>query len=300
MLLRSNHSLIHSLKFSTLLLAATAATALCAYAGTDETSNDKQKNVIEKPVQAPKFYVEVGAAGEFDYHATKFISNGSADFGVVGAYSLPAKIESRDFSSTHDVATIDGRFNFGYIVNPFVTVYAGFIYSHADGDNSRRLGLVTDTSGAFGAVGGRYDLYGDVGQYQAYTGVLGTHLTLPRTILDAIHAPQFIKPFFNLEVGGKYVEQQHVRFYSGGVNAVDTTINLYGDSAVFTVRGGFGYELKLARYFSINIDTDYGFDTKPGRGDRTLNGPNNTGFNGINNSGDRFYESVGVSAVFKF
>ena len=300
MLLRSHHSFIHTLKTGTLLLAATAVTALCAHAGTDETTNDKQKNVIVKPVEAPRFYVEVGAAGEFDYHATKFISNGSANFGVVGAYSLPATVQSRDFSSTHDVATIDGRVNFGYIVNPLLTVYGGFIYSHADGDDSRRLGTVTDATGAFGATGGRYDLYGDVGQYQSYAGVLGAHLKLPRTILDFIHAPQFIKPFFNLEVGGKYVQEQHVRFFTTGAAPVNTTINLYDDSAVFTVRGGFGYELKLARNFSINIDSDYGFDTKPGRGDRNLNGPNNTGFSGINNSGDRFYESVGVSAVFKF
>ena len=317
--LRLNHSLIPALKICSLVLAATAATTVCVRAGTDDTSKDLNKNVIEKPATEPRFYVEIGAAGEFDYHATKFISNGTANFGspvfsianpptvpIVAARHentisnpalpyLPASIQSRDFTSAHDVAAVDGRFNFGYIINPLVSVYAGFTYTHDDGEHSRRLGSVQDATGTFGPAGANYDLYGDVGQYQSYAGIGGVKFTLPRTVLDLIHAPKFIRPYFDLSAGAKYIQSQHIRFTSGGgLDAVDTTIKLYDPSVVFTGQGGFGYELKFTRNFSVNIDTDYGYDTKPQRPD------NSTGFSGINRSGDRFYETVGLSAVFKF
>jgi hypothetical protein len=300
---RTPYTRIQTAKTYSLLLAAFVATLSCAQAGPEDTasSKDVNKNVIEKPVTEPKFYVEIGAAGEFDFHATKFISNGNADFGVVGAYALPARIQSRDFTSAHDAAAVDGRVNFGYIVNPLISVYGGFVYTHDDGDHSRRLGTVIDQNGAFGVAGGKYDLYGDLGQYQSYAGITGVKFTLPRTILDFIHAPKFISPYFNASVGAKYIDDQHIRFYSGTVPAVNTTLDLYNGSFVFTTMGGFGYELKLARNFSINIDTDYGYDTAPERGDRVIDGtPNNTGFRGINNNGDRFYETVGMTAVFKF
>ncbi len=302
MLPRLNHSFVHACKTGTLLLAATVATSLCAQAGPVEqmdTSKDVHKNVIEQPATQPRFFIELGAAGEFDYHATKFVSNGSADFGTVGAFSLPAKIESRDFTATHDAGAITGNLNFGYIVNPLITVYGGFAYTHSDGQSDRRLGYVTDVAGAFGAAGGRYDLRGDFGEYESYEGNVGVKVTMPRTLLDLVHAPKFITPYFKASVGGKYLPEQHVRFYTGNIPAVNTSISLYDDSAVFTTEAGFGYELKLARNFSINIDTDYGYDTKPDRGDRTLSN-NGTGFNGINKSGDRLYSTVGLSAVFKF
>ena len=203
--------------------------------------------------------------------------------------------------SAHDVGTVDGTVNFGYIVNPLLSVYGGFTYSHNDGDHSRRLGSVVDANGGFGAAGASYDLYGDIGQYQSYAGFTGVKFTLPRTILDFIHAPKFISPYFKAQVGAKYIDDQRIRFYSGSINAVDTTIDLYNGSFVFTTEGGFGYEFKVTRNFSINLDSDYGYDTAPERGDRQLNGnPNGTGFHGINTNGDRFYETVGLSAKFKF
>ena len=316
MLLRPNHSIAHAIKTGTLLIAATVATSLCAQAGTEDTSKDLHKNVIEQPVTAPRFFVSIGAEGQFDYHATKFISNGSADFGFVvplavvpavavpfgggNLVALPAKIQSRDFTATHDAGAIAGRLNFGYIVNPLLTVYGGFAYTHSSGDDSRRLGYVTDVNGAFGLAGGRYDLSGDFDEYESYSSYAGAKITLPRTILDFIHAPKFITPYFSLQVGAKYLPEQRVRFFTSNIPAVNSSISLYDDSVVFTAQGGFGYEFKLARNFSINLDTQYGFDTKPDRGDRNLNNPNTTGFNGINKSGDRFYSTVGLSAVYKF
>ena len=318
---RLNHSIIPAAKTCTLLLAATVAASLCAQAGIDDTatsSKDVNKNVIEKPPSVPKFYVEIGAAGEFDYHATKFISDGNANFGgngdvfpipgpvvlarpasVLGfpgtlAAPLPAQIQSRDFTSTHDVGAIDGRVNFGYIVNPLITVYAGFVYTHDDGDSSRRLGTVDDVDGVYsGVVGGKYDLYADVGQYQSYSGIAGVKFTLPRTILELIHAPKFISPYFGVSAGGKYLDSQHVRFYSPEVG-VNQSIKLYDPSLVFTTQGGFGYELKIARNFSINVDTNYGYDTKPNHPD------NNVGYSGIDRGGNRLFETVGLSAAFKF
>ena len=299
-MLRQKNSFIRSLTLGAVCCTAALATAASVRAG--ETDRSKEaKNVIEQPVRDPRFFVEIGGAGEFDFHATKFISNGSADFGVVGAYSLPTKIQSRNFTSAHETPAIDARGRVGYIVNPFLSVYTMFSFSHAEGDDSRRLGSITDRNGAFGAVGGRYDLYADVGQYQSYSGSLGGRLTLPRTILDLVHAPKFITPYLNFSAGGKYVESQHVRFFGDGrTPLVNTTIDLYDNSWVFTGEGGLGYELKFARNFSVNIDSNYGYDTKPSRGDRRLNGPNNSGFNGVNNSGDRFYSSFGATAVFKF
>jgi hypothetical protein len=296
---RSHLALLNLLKPASFLIGTILVLQPMARAG-DEDTTKVAKDVIQQPPAAPKFFFEAGAAGEFDYHATKFISDGSADFGTAGGSALPAKIQSRDFTSTHDIAAIDGRLQAGYIVNPFISLYSMFSYSHSSGDDSRRLGSVTDVNGAFGAVGGRYDLYGDIGKYQSYTGSLGARITLPRTILDFIHAPKFIFPYVNFSVGGKYLDKQQVRFYSGGVDAVDTSIDLYKDSWVLTSEGGLGYELRLARNFSINLDSNYGYDSKPERGDRDLSGSSTSSFQGINKGGDRFYSSFGLTAVFKF
>jgi hypothetical protein len=296
--LRSNHRRVHARKTGLFLLAMTLAAGSALRAGPEDAT--KETNVIQQPPAEDKFFVEVGAAGEFDYHATKFISNGSANFGAVGLYGLPAQIQSRDFSSTHDVATVDGRLRLGYIINPILTVYTMFSYSHAGGNDSRALGTVTDPSGAFGPAGGRYGLYGDVGQYQSYSGSLGGRVTLPRTILDFIHAPKFIIPYVNFSAGAKYLDSQHVRFYSEGIDAVDTTIDLYGKSWVFTGEGGLGYELKVARNFSVNVDSNYGYDSKPDNSGRILSGATPIGYSGIDKGGDRFYSSVGLTAAFKF
>ena len=299
--------------------AVVSLLSLTALAGTDDTPKDINKNVIEKPVAPPRFYVEIGAVGEFDYHATKFISDGNAVFNANGlvnphipqvgvsairpaipvilpSATLAGTIQSRDFTSTHDAGAVDGRLNFGYIINPLLTVYGGFIYTHDDGDHSRRLGSVTDTSGFFlgGAAGASYDLYGDVSQYQSFAGIAGVKITLPRTILDLIHAPKFITPYFNVSAGGKYIQGEHLRLYTSTIDTVNTTVRLYDPSLVFTTQGGFGYEFKLARNFSINVDTDYGYDTKPDSASTRLD------LFGVNRGGDRLYETVGLSAVFKF
>lgn len=296
--LRPNQSRIHARKTSLFLFALTLASGCVLRAGEEDVT--KEKSVIEQPQSEARFSMEAGAAGEFDYHATKFISDGSADFGVAGLYGLPAKIQSRDFSSTHDVAAVDGRLRLGYIISPIFTVYTMFSYSHSGGDNSRALGSVTDTDGAFGVAGGRYNLYGDVSQYQAFSGSLGGRVTLPRTILDFIHAPKFITPYVNFSAGGKYLDSQHVRFYSGRIGAVNTTIELYDNSWVLTSEAGLGYELKVSRNFSVNVESNYGYDTKPDRSGSILSGPTPIGYSGINKGGDRFYSSYGLSAKFKF
>lgn len=284
-----------------LLLTVILASVAHGRAGQDESEKPASKNVIDTPVKEARFYFKLGATGEFDeYHVTKFISDGTADFGAVGRFSLPARTQTRDFASAHDVATVGTRFSVGYVVNPTVSLFVGFGYSHNDGDSSRRLGSVTDVDGAFGAVGGRYDLYGDMGQYQSYAGFAGARLTLPRTLLNLLHAPRFISSYFSFSLGAKYLDGQHVRFYSGGVDAVNTTIQLYDSSVVFTSQGGFGYEFRLARNFSVELDTNYGYDTKPERGDTRLNGRNNNPFQGINQGGDRFFQQVSLSAKLRF
>ncbi len=287
-------------KILAVLGAGTMAAVMTASAGSDGTPKDPGASIIQQVPFRPKFFVEAGAAGEFDEQVEKFITNGSADFGPAGIGGLPGKIQSRDFNAAHDAGTVDGRFRLGYIVSQYVSIYTMFSYSHSGGNSSRSLGFVTDVNGRFGPVGNRYDLYGDVGQYQSFSQSLGARISLPRTILDAIHAPKFITPYFNISAGGKYVDKQNVRFYTAGIDAVDTTEELYRDSWVFTVEGGLGYEFKLAQNFSINLDSNYGYDTKPGRGGQTVGGSKPSGSRGINKGGDRFYSTVGLSAVFKF
>ncbi len=284
-----------------MLLVASLGMTLAAQAGepdarTTSAKDSKDKNVIQQaPPADPKFYVELTGAGEFDIHATKFISNGSTFFTGAGGGGLEArKIQSRDFTSTHDPVT-DARLNLGYKVLPYLSLFTGFTYSHANG-HERRVGSVTDFDGTvLGNPGARYDLYASLGDYQAYSGRGGFKLTLPRTILDFIHAPKAITPYFTASAGGKYIESQDIRFYSGTrPTIVDTGYGtLYGNSWVLTTEAEFGYELKLTRNASVVFESGYGYDTKP-------TGGSLPGINGVDRGGDRLYSTVSLGAKIKF
>ena len=265
------HSILRPLQVGSLLVAATLGVSIAAHAGDETTTSSKDgkemnKNVIQQaPPAAPKFYIDLLGAAEFDYHATKFISNGNANFGTEAA-PFDAKIHSRPFEATHD-PVVDARLNVGYQILPYLAVFGGFTYSHANGHEDR-VGYVTNNFGAAGLGPGKYDLYASVGDYQAYAGRGGFKLSLPRTVLDIIHAPKFINPYFTGSVGGKYIESQDVSFYSGTRQRfVDTAYGtLYGNSWVLTAEADFGYELKFSRNFSVIIEDGYGYETKPDSG----------------------------------
>ena len=302
MLLKSalKPSLIRGLRTGSLLLAASVGMTFAAQAGdgdsrTYSSKDAKEKNVIQQPPpKEPKFYVDLTGVGEFDIHATKFISNGNATFTGAGGGPLVARIQSRDFQSTHDPVA-GARLNLGYKVLPYLSLFVGFTYDHSNG-HERRLGSVTDFDGTvINNLGARYDLYASVGDYQAYAGRGGFKLTLPRTILDFIHAPRALTPYFTASAGGKYLESQEVRFYSGTRPTVlDTGYGtLYGNSWVFTTEAEFGYELKLTRNASVILESGYGYDTKPQSGSLP-------GVNGANKGGDRLYSTVSLGARIKF
>ena len=297
------HSILRSVQVGSLLVAATLGLALVAQAGdevaTRSGKDSKDKNVIEQaPPKPPKFYLTLSGAGEFDYHATKFISDGNAVFGgtpyipALAGTAYAAHIHSADFSSTHDPVT-DVRTEVGYQILPYLSVFGGFTYSHANG-HERRVGFVTDDGSAFGAPG-RYDLYAALGHYQAYSGRGGIKLNTPRTLIDLLHLPKALSTYATLSIGGKYLESQQVSFYSGTQpRFVDTAYGtLYGNSWVLTVEGGFGYELKLTRNFSVIVESTYGYDTAPDRGHLE-------GVTGTNAGGDRFYESVSLGGKVRF
>ena len=218
---------IRSLKTGSLLLATLAAATLPVLAGDAYTDNSKDKKaVIEKPPTEPRFWMDLTGSGEFDIHATKFVSNGTANFNPSPNFGpniavrpvgpLPALIESRDYQSTHDVGTINGRLELGYKVLPYLSVFTGFTYNHAGGNSERPLGYVTDTAGGYGVAGAKYDLFAGVGQYQAFSGIAGIKINTPRTLLDLLHIPKAIVPYAILSAGRrKYVDDQYIRFYNG-------------------------------------------------------------------------------------
>ena len=293
------HSILRPIQVGSLLVAATLGASIAAQAGDETTTTTKDgkemnKNVIQQaPPAAPKFYIDLLGAAEFDYHATKFLNDGTANFGTAAA-PFDAKIHSRDFSSTHD-PVVDARANIGYQVLPYLAVFGGFTYSHANG-HENRVGYVTDDFGAAGLAPGKYDLYASVGDYQAYAGRAGFKLSLPRTVLDLIHAPKFISPYFSATAGGKYIESQSVSFYSGTRERfVDTAEGtLYDNSWVLTAEGDFGYELKFTRNFSVIIEDGYGYETKPSHGAIGSN------VGDINRDGDRFFSSISLGGRVKF
>ena len=292
----STHSILRSLKPCSLVVAALLGTGLCAQAGTETaTSKDtKDKNVIQQPPAEPKFWVDLAAGGEFDIHATKFLSDSGATFGTA-AVPLPAKIQSRDFQSTHDAGVINGRLEAGYKVLPYMSVFAGFTYSHSGGQSDRRVGRVSDPTGAaFGTPGGVYNLYADVGRYEAYSGIAGIKLNTPRTILDLLHIPKFISPYFSLSGGGKYLESQDISFYAKNGALLNTpTQNVYDDGFVFTGEAQLGYIAKITRNFDITLESGYGYDTKPSHSGIA-------DVNHANRDGDRFYSTVSLGAKLKF
>lgn len=267
-----------------------ALSALCltvaAHAGEDPSKSSKE--VIEKPVTEPRFFVSLGGGGEFDIHATKFISNGGGDLGGLG---LPAKVQSRDFTSVHD-PVINGELKVGYKVTPLFAVYAGFTYSHADGD-SHGAGGISDPAGLFGPAGGRYELDLKVSEYQAYTGRAGFTLTIPRIVLNLIHAPASITSFISASAGGKYVEESHARVTAG--NFLNQDIGLYDDSWVFTANATLGYNWQVSRNFSVIFESGYGYDTKPERSGNRLNG-----ISGVNDGGSRLYSTVSLGGKVTF
>lgn len=281
-------------KLHSLLAVSTLCLTVAAHAGQDYTksSKDVSKDVIEKPVYTPRYYLSLSAGGEFDIHATKFISNGGGDVGIPGVISLPIKVQSRDFTAVHDPGVINGNLEAGYKVNDAFTVFAGFTYSHADGQ-SHGAGRVTDPSGFFGPAGGNYELNLSVNQYQAYTGRAGFKLTMPRYLLDLIHAPRSITPYLSASAGGKYVEESHARATAG--NFINTDVALYDDSWVFTSQVTLGYEWAFTPHASLVLESGYGYDTKPERAGQRL-----AGFNGGNDGGDRLYSTVSLGGKVRF
>ena len=293
-------SLIHSFRTGSLLLVASLGMTLAAQAGemdarTSSAKDTKDKNVIQQPApREPKFYVDLLGAAEFDIHATKFLSNGNTTFTGAGGGPINARIHSVPFETLHD-PVVDARLDLGYKVLPYLSLFVGFTYSHGNG-NDHRVGSVVDGDGAvLGGLGNHYDLYASVSDYQAYAGRGGFKLTLPRTVLDIIHAPKAITPYFTVSAGGKYVESQDINFTSGTrPTIVDPGFNtLFGNSWVFTGEAAFGYELKLTRNFSVILENGYGYDTKLQRGDLPT-------INGLNRDGDRFYSSASLGAKLKF
>lgn len=276
-------------KLTSLFALSTLCLTVAAHAGEDPSKSSKE--VIEKPMADPRFFVSLEAGGEFDIHATKFVSNGGGDLGVAGAFSLPTKVQSRDFNAVHD-PVINGSLKAGYKVTPLFSVYAGFTYSHADGD-SHGAGSISDPGGFFGPAGGVYELNLKVNQYQAYTGRAGFTLTIPRYVLNLIHAPASITSFVSASAGGKYVEESHARLTAG--NFLDQEVGLYDDSWVFTANATLGYNWQVSRCFSVIFESGYGYDTKPERSGSRL-----SGVSGVNDGGDRLYSTVSLGGKVTF
>lgn len=275
-------------KLPFLLALSTLCLTAVSHAGEDPSKSSKE--VIEKPLADPRFFVSLEAGGEFDIHATKFISNGGGNFGA-GGLTLPAKVQSRDFTTMHD-PVLNGRLKAGYKVTPAFEVFAGFVYSHADGD-SHGAGRVSDPAGVFGPNGGVYELDFKVSEYEAYTGQAGFNLTIPRYVLDLIHAPKSITPFLSATAGGKYVQEQHARVKAG--NFVNQDLGLYDDSWVFTANVTLGYNLQLSRSFSVVFESGYGYDSRPERSDDRLGG-----VVGVNDGGSRLYSTVSLGGKVSF
>ncbi len=292
---------IRSLKTGSLLLAALAAAALPAFAGDTVSTDSKDKNpVIEKPSTEPRFYMSLMGGGEFDNGVADFLSNGNAAFTVPVAGARPLAgapligyFQAREFQETHDVAVANGRLELGYKILPYLSVFAGGTYSHAGGNDRANVGTVSDPFGAFGTPGQRYNLFAGVGQYQAFAGMAGFKITTPRTILDLLHIPKAVKPYATFSAGGKYVDDQYIRFYTDNEAIVDSArFKLYDESWVFTAEAQLGYDLQLTRNVSVILENGYGYDTAPDHG--------NLPAAGIDRSGSRFYSTVSLGAKISF
>ncbi len=289
-------------KLSSLLVLSTLCLAAAAHAGDDysaRSSKDSKdsKAVIQKPEPETRFFLSLSAGGNFDeYHVTRFLTNGGGNVIVPtftgAAYALPVKVQVRDFNSLHDPASITGNLDAGYRLNDVVSVFVGFTYDHADG-GKHSAGRVTDSAGAFGAVGGVYRLEADVNDYEAYAGRLGVKVQTPRTLLDLVHIPRAIKPYFVASVGGKYLEEQHADFTAGPF--LNQRAGLYDSGWVLTSQAALGYQIDVARNVNVFFESGYGYDSKPDRPGAALNG-----VTGVNEGGDRFYETVKLGASIKF
>ena len=303
MLYPSTASILRVLKPGTLVLAALLGTSLCAQAGTEmtDTKESKDKNVIQQPPPAePKFYFDLSAGGDFDIHSTKFLNDSGATFisqvPGSGGIAIPGRIQTRDFTTTHDVATINGRAELGYKVLPYLSVFIGGEYSHSDGQSTRRVGRVYDTTGVYAGNGvpAEYNLYGSFGQYQSYSGIGGFKVNTPRTILDFLHIPKFVSPYFTVSGGGKYLDAQTADFFAKDGNLVSTgKETLFQSGWVGTVDAELGYNLKLTRNFDVTIESGYGYDSKPEHEAQPFIGH-------ANRDGDRLYSTVYLGGKFLF
>lgn len=267
----------------------------------EEHSKDS-KATIRPPAPAfPRFYVSLAGGAEFDEHATKFISNGEGSLGLVrlgGGDTLPVKITSKDFHNTHEV-TASARAEAGYRFTDWFSLFAGFTYDHAQGDNAVRFGQVRDPAGLVGDPAAVRNLYANIGKYEAYAGRGGFTLALPRTVLDLVHAPRAIKPYLSYSAGGKYVEATRAQFFSPGL--LDTgSLRLYDEGWVFTTDVQLGYEVALARNATVFFQSGYGYDTKLERNESGPRSPAAAGLTGVNRGGDRFYSTVSLGAKLRF
>ena len=299
----------HPVRTLLALTAGLALPAVAAQAGSDLTADTSKspKEVLQRPVRAPRFYLSLGGGAEFDEHATKWLSNGggflasrpTVDLGFgPQSVALPVKITSKDFHNTHEVPAI-ARAEAGYQITDWLSVFGGFTYEHAHGDKAVRFGQVRDPGGFFGDPTAVRDLYANIGDYEAYTDRAGFNLALPRTILDLIHAPKAIKPFVSYSAGGKFVEPSRAQFFSPGL--LDTgNLKLYDASWVFTNDLQFGYEVDFTRNLGVFFQSGYGYDTKLERNDNGGRSPQAAGLNGTNKGSDRFYSTVNLAAKVRF
>ena len=241
------------------------------------------------------------AGGEFDTRATSYISDGKGllaphpGFSYAGVRIPNANIQARDFSETHDAAVVNGRLELGYKLKPYLSLFVGFTYSHAGGDNRANVGYVRVVNPLIiPNLVNNYALYAGVGQYQAFAGRAGIKLTTPRTLLNLLRIPQAIKPYASLSAGGKYVDAQYIRFFTEDESLVGTPrYKLYDSSWVFSVEGSLGYDLQLTRHLDMILESGYGYDTKP-------DGGNLPSISGVDNKGSRVYSTVSLGAKFKF
>ena len=278
-----------------LAFAILVGTSLYVHAGPIQTDSKdyKNKNVIQQPVEDPKWWVDAGAGGEFDESSDRFLKE--SDFSVgTAANPLTGNLRGKSFSTTHDPVT-NARLEVGYKVLPYLSVFAGFTYSFAYGEGEVPVGSVKDPTGFYGGIpGGKYNVYGNFHQYKAYTGMAGIKLNMPRTILDLIHAPKCISPYFSLSAGGKNIDDQRAQFYAKNGRIFSTNyLLLYDNSLVFTGEANLGYDVKLTRNFDITLESGYGYDTVPDH-DQIA------GIHHTNKDGDRLYSTVTLGAKYKF
>ncbi len=246
-------------------------TGLCAQAGPDVSSPQRTPRTRTSSSSLRPRSRSSGStsppAVSSTIHATKFLNDAGATFVSPGRRAaVPGRIQSRDFTTTHDIATINGRAELGYKILPYLSVFIGLAPTATPTARATAASAASTTRPAlYGVPPGRVQPVRQLRPVpvlrrdRGHQGGPAAHDPRPHPRAEvhlALLQPSRAAASTSMRSGRTSSPRtRQPRQFTGHET-------LYQSGWVGTVEGGFGYDLKLTRNFDVTVESGYGYDTR--------------------------------------